>query len=115
MTEMIQFYRGSVITFTVYPEGDASMSSCKALIYPDNLDLTNPANADKIVELDEYDTVDGNYVFKIPTDTTKDMKAGSYTIELYYGADDVVVNRYNNKFTLVDSGYALKESVSQNS
>lgn len=115
MAEIAQFYRGSVITFTAYPEGDESMAGCKALVYPDNLDLTIPANAEKIVEIDDYETLDDGYVFTIPSATTKDMEAGSYTVELYYGDTDVSIVRNNNVFLLVDSGYALMSEAESNS
>ena len=118
MAEMVQFYRGSSITFTAYPEGDESMDNCKALVYPDNLDLTIPANADKIVEIDEYETLDDGYVFTIPSSTSKDMEAGSYTVELYYGdgdSDTLSIVRNNNVFVLVDSGYALVSEADSNS
>ena len=111
MAEMVQFYRGASITFTAYPEGDESMANCKALVYPDNLDLTIPANAEKIVEIDEYETLDDGYVFTIPSSITKSMEAGSYAIELYYGGgsgdDTLFIARSNNMFVLVDSGYVL--------
>lgn len=116
MAEMVQFYKGASITFTAYPEGDESMNNCKALVYPDNLDLTIPANAEKIVEIDRYETLGDGYVFTIPSSTSKGMEAGSYTVELYYGVGDALsIVRNNNVFVLVDSGYALVSEVGSNS
>lgn len=108
MAQITQFYRGETIPIVVTPESGETLTDCVMLVYPDNMDLTDESNAEEIVEIDTSTTQDDSLVFTIPAATSKDMAAGAYTVELYYG--DVTIVRSNNAFVLVDSGYALKSS-----
>ena len=109
MAQITQFYRGETIAITVTPSEGETLTDCVMLVYPDNLDLTIEANADKIVSIDEPTTSDDSLIFTIPAATSLEMEAGQYTVELYYG--DLTIVRSNSAFVLVDSGYALKTSV----
>lgn len=108
MAQLAQFYRGESIPLAVTPAEDESIDGCIMLVYLDDLDLTETTNASKVVQISTYTETEGVYVFEIPPTTSIAMKAGHYTVELYYGSRTIV--RQNNAFLLVDSGYALKNS-----
>lgn len=112
MANLTQFYRGEKVPITMTPAAGETISGLGMYVYLDDLDLTNSANADKVVSVPSPTQSGSSYIFTIPAATTKDMKAGSYTVELYYGTTTIV--RANRAFTLVDSGYALKNPSNSN-
>lgn len=105
MANLSQFYRGEKIQITVTPSSGESISGCGMLVYEDDLDLKNSANASKVVSITTPTQSGESYVFEIPPTTSKNMESGSYTVELFYG--DVTIVRANRAFLLVDSAYAL--------
>lgn len=106
MANLVQFYRGEKIEVNVSQSGEETMSNIEMLVYLDNLDITNPANASKIVRIPTPTPSDSVYTFVLSPSTTLNMKSGSYTIEFFYG--NVTIDRKQRAFILVDSGYAIK-------
>lgn len=111
MAQITQFYRGETIPIVVTPESGETLVDCVMLVYPDNLDLTDESNVEKIVKIDTPTTQDDSLVFTLSSEDTLAMTAGPYTVELYYG--DMTIVRSNNAFVLVDSGYALNSTSDQ--
>lgn len=117
-------YQGETIDFVIegdeyYNFGSDGTTPFKVFIYPDGLDTSIEANRQYIKIIDSRDT-DGNtphgngYVVRddnntahayLPYTETKDMKTGSYTVEILYGDDARSVNMFNNAFVLVE-GYS---------
>lgn len=112
MANLRQFSKGEDIKITITPDSGVtiSVSEAKVVVYPDSLDLSNESSSSSKIK--EYGLTLSNSVYTatIPkADTSSDnMPAGDYTIELKYGSSEVSIVRQNHAFTLVESGYNVK-------
>lgn len=117
-------YQGETIDFVIegddiYNFGTGSETPFKVFIYPDGLDTSIESNKVYIKVIDSRDT-DGDmphgdgYVVRtenntahayLPYTETKNMRTGSYTVEVLYGDDARSVMMFNNAFILVE-GYS---------
>lgn len=111
MADFKQYFRGETIQIKATPENSEDLREGVLLVYPDDLDLINTANKSKITTIENPTSSNGSYLFTIPSATTQNMVAGSYTVELYFG--NITIVRSNRAFMLTDSGYALKQTSSE--
>lgn len=115
MAVLKQFCKGETIKVTVMPDEGMTMGNPVMYVYPDSLVLSNETTGSaKIIRIPSSGVQqaqdDGSYVFSISSAITRnDMPAGDYTIELKYGSTEISIVKQSRAFTLVDSGYDVKE------
>lgn len=110
MANLRQFNKGETIKITVTPDTGVSMESPVLYVYPDNLDLNTDPDTKKIIAIENPIESGSDKVFTIDPSKTggDDMPAGDYTVELKYGSTDITIVKQNHAFTLVESGYNVK-------
>lgn len=109
MATLNQFYQGELISVTAKAADGGSLTDPVMLFHLTGLDLTDTANASKVVEVSSFSDTANGYVFSLSPTTTLAMDAGDYTAELYFGtSSDRTIVRADQAFTLVESGFALR-------
>lgn len=115
MATLRQFSKGDDIVITITPESGVSIDTTndKICVYPDNLDLNNETSISEKIKIYSIMNTNGVYTSTIPKGDTSgaNMPAGDYTIELKYGGHNntpVSIIRQNHAFTLVESGYNVR-------
>lgn len=124
--QQLNHYRGETITFRFTGDDTYSFEGSNqgsdnpvfiVFVYPDGIDVSIAAEQEKIKKIkstvtEQTQGEDGYVNFIegenevqciLPYETTQDMSAGKYTIELRYGDTMVSVIKRNTAFTMVDA------------
>lgn len=121
--QKLNHYRGETITFRftgddTYVFNGEGAQYFEAYIYPDGLNVSDPANIDKIIRVTSSDTTEStdhcyvefvedmnaaDVIIPYEVSSSDIMPAGTYTVELRYGSTKRSVILRNNAFTVIAS------------